>query len=191
VARGWLSSGQVSYSTSERKTWASMSVDVAGAGYFAVQAASGAAFDPVTSTEIAAPYSGDLDIDASIHEPGGWFEHRVELVGDGSSTPILYAVGLRATPAPRRTRYLRLPLFCFDRQLDRNNNPVGYEGFGYDRLRDLEALEQQGGLITLLDQRTGEAVRCQIEKVSYTADSAPSKSMPNFGGMVTLTVLTV
>ena len=40
--------------------------------------------------------------------------------------------------APKRTRYIRFPLQCTDKQLDRNNNPVGYDGFGYDRLKDLE-----------------------------------------------------
>ena len=42
-----------------------------------------------------------------------------------------------------------------------------------------------------MDQRTGESIRCQIDKITYEGTSPPSKNFPNFGGTVTVTLLTV
>jgi hypothetical protein len=195
VDSGWLESGQISFSTAERKTWLSFSVDVSGPGYFQLDANTGVTFSGVTQTQIETPFTDNLDVDVVTHATSGWLAHRITLTGSGTGLPIesptLLSLGLRATPAPKRTRYVRIPLFCFDRQIDRNNNPVGYEGFAYDRLKDLEDLEQAGGLITVMDQRTGESLRCQIDKVGYEGTTPPSKGYPNDGGIITVTLLTV
>lgn len=195
VDSGWLESGQISFSTAERKTWLSFSVDVSGPGYFQLDASTGVTFSGVTQTQIESPFTNDLDVDVVVHGTSGWLAHRITLTGSGTGqpaeSPTLLSLGLRATPAPKRTRYVRLPLKCYDSQIDRNNNPVGYKGFGYDRLKDLEDLEQVGGLITVVDQRTGETLRCQVDKVSYEGTTPPSRDNSNFSGVVTVTLLTV
>lgn len=194
VTKGWVSSGEVSYSTAERKAWSSMTLEVTGAGSVVVDASqAGGNFDAVTQTAVAVPVTTEVDVDTRVHVASGWLEHRVTLNGDGTpdGSPMLQSVGLRAMPSPRRTRYIRLPLLCLDHQADRHNSPVGYDGFAWDRIADLEAMEVRGELITLTDLRTGETVRTQIEQVQFNGYHAPSKIDSNAGGIINLTLLVV
>ena len=191
---GWLDSGLVSFSTAERKAWLSIGIDVTGAGSVYLEANDGSGWQSVTSSVISVPRQDPaLAIDSMAIPPGTSLRHRITLTGDGSAagSPTLQSLGLRATPVPRRTRYFQLSLMCFDFQRDRNNTPVGYEGFAYDRISDLESLEEMGALVTLLDGRTGEGKRCVIDKVSFASTSPPSKRFDGFGGVVTLTLLSV
>lgn len=193
VDQGWIKTGQISFSTAERKTWLSMGMEISGAGYFQILGSTGNDFYAVNQTEVAVPFIGDLNIDSMSHPTSGWFSHVVRLIGNGTvaGSPTLKSMSLRATPAPKRTRYIQLPLLCLDNQIDRNNVPVGYKGFAYDRLKDLESLEETGSLIVVIDQRTGESVRCQIDKVNFSGNTPPNRQYDNFGGIITLTLLTV
>lgn len=193
---GWVDSGLISFSTAERKAWLSMGLEASGSGsvYIEADAGSGTGWSPVVSTVMSVPRSDSaLAIDSSLLEPSPTLRHRIALTGDGTAagSPTLASVSLRATPVPRRTRYIQLALMCFDYQIDRNNNAVGYEGWAYDVLSDLEALEERGILVTLLDKRTGEGRRCVIDKVSFNAETPPDKKFSGFGGVLTLTLLSV
>ena len=193
VPMGWVDSGQVSFSTAERKSWTSIGMDVTGSGSVDVWADDGNGMARVTQTQVKTPLIADLAFDTMLHETSGWLEHRILLYGDGTAagSPTLQSVALRATPAPRRTRMLRIPLLCFDEDVDRNGSPVGYEGFSLDRLIDLESMESQGALVDLTDLRTNEVLKVQIERVQYENSSAPSRARANSGGFLTLTVLVV
>jgi hypothetical protein len=184
---GWLDTGQVSFTTGERKAWQSLMLEVTGVGGIAVLADTGAGLRPVTQTVLATPYIGDVLVDTEAHRASNWMELRLELIGAAQ----VAAFGLRAMPAPRRTRYIRLPLMCFDQQVDRNQVPVGYDGFAYDRLADLEALERSGEVIAVTDLRTGETVSGQIERVSFSGLTPPDRVRGNYGGLITLTLVTV
>lgn len=188
---GWVDSGVISFSTAERKAWLSLSIEVDGGGSLYLEGNVGSGWVPVTQTSIGCPRRDDLEIDAEALPAANSFRHRLGLTGDGATTPIVKAVSLRATPVPRRTRYIRLPLLCFDRNVDRNQNPVGYDGFAADRLFDLEALEESGALVTLIDQRTGESKRCLIDRVSFNNISPPDRRFSGFGGVISLTLLVV
>lgn len=193
VDYGWVESGRISFSTTERKTWIDMWVSVTGNGYIEVETDAGAGYSPLMQTGINVPYVGSSDVDATLNEASEWMTIRVTLTGEGTGavadSPTLEGVLLRATPAPKRTRYVQLPLMAYDFQQDRNNTPVGYEGFGYDRVRDLEELERYGGLVTVVDNRCGEQVRCQIEKVEFRGVTPPSRDHANWGGVATVTLL--
>lgn len=187
VTSAWITSGQVTYSTSERKAWLSMVADIDGTGSVTVEVDSGWGFHAVTQSAVALPFDGNVDIDATAHPASGSLEWRLTLTG----SPVVASVGLRATPSPRRTRYYRIPLSCFDSETDRNSVPVGYDGFAYDRLAALEALEQAGGLLTVTDTRTGEVIRAQVERITFESVTPPSRIAENVGGFVTLTLMSV
>jgi len=193
VTDGWVESGRISFSTAERKTWNSLGLEVDGAGSIYVTGDTGGGFNAVTQSVVSVPYDGNSDIDNNMHPSSGWFNYRLYLTGDGTAagSPTLLSSVLRATPAPHRTRYIRIPLNCFDLEQDRNDMPVGYEGFAYDRLLDLEDLEQNGAVIAVIDTRTNESIRCVIDTITYENDSPPDRSYKNFGGVLTVTLLTV
>lgn len=193
VSSGWLETGKIAFSTPENKTWLSFNLDIDGDGSFYVTASNGGIFEEITQTTVAVPYSGDVDVDSAAISSSAWFVYRLLLSGDGTTagSPTAYSIGLRSTPSPRRTRYIRIPLACADMNTDRNGNKVGYEGFAYDRVKDLEALEESGGIITVIDNRTGESIRCQIDKVNFSGATPPSRNYKNFGGVLILTLLSV
>lgn len=185
---GWLDTGEVSFTTSERKAWQSLTLNVSGSGTAALFSDTGFGFRPASQTILTVPYVGDVLIDTHAHPTSSWMELRLVLIGGG---PKVEAFGLRAWPAPRRTRFIRIPLSCFDLQTDRNQVPVGYDGFAYDRVRDLEALEQSGEIISITDMRTAETIDVQIERVSFSGVTPPDRVRGNFGGICTLTVVTI
>lgn len=191
VDSGWVESGQIAFATAERKTWLSMSTDVQGEGSVYITASTGSTYAQVTQTAVTAPYIGDLDIDSNAHPDSGWMKHRIILSKGATGGPTCYSLGLRATPNPKRTRYIRIPLSCFNNEADRSNNRVGYDTFAADRLLDLETLEERGGLIDVIDNRTGENIRCQIEKVSFLGNRPPDRNYTNYGGIIMLTLLKV
>jgi hypothetical protein len=189
---GWLESGDVTFSTAESKAWQSIILDVAGDGGVGVFGASGAGFSAIAQTAIVTPFTGPLAIDGQVHAPSGLLELRITISSvSGAATPIVRSVGIRALPSPKRNRYIRLPLGAYDHEIDRNQSPIGYEGFAYDRVKDLEALEEAGYLVTVNDTRTGESLTCQIERVSFMATTPPDRGKANVGGVVTLTLLAV
>jgi hypothetical protein len=188
---GWLETGDVTFSTAESKAWQSIIMEIAGNGGVGVFADTGSGFSAVTQTVLATPYVGALSIDGIIHPPSGSMNIRTTLASEGAESPIVRSVGIRALPSPKRNRYIRLPLGAYDHEIDRNQSPIGYEGFAYDRVKDLEALEEAGYLVTVNDTRTGESLTCQIERVSFMATTPPDRGKANVGGVVTLTLLAV
>jgi hypothetical protein len=185
----WVESGQINFDTSEKKAWLGVKVDVGGSsGTVRVYATGPAGVEyEITPGAVNTPVDAYYSINNANLPPSTWLRYRVLITGNAE----LYSIGVQATPLPKRTRYIKLPLECFDNQLDRNNVAVGYEGFGYERLTTLEALEEAGGFVTLVDNRTGESKRCVIDRVSYEGTSPPDRSKGNFGGIVSVTLLSV
>lgn len=191
VDYGWLESGWVNYSTAELKAWQSVFVEADGAGRVSLQADTGNGYSPIVQTSWAAPVSSDASVDQGLHPASTNIRLRVVLTGDGSAGPVLGALSLRAVPVPKRTRYVRIPLLAFDHDMDRNQSPVGYTGFAYDRLRDLEQLEERGDLVQVTDTRSGETLTCQIDRVTFESTTPPDRSRANYGGTISLVLLAV
>jgi len=103
-----------------------------------------------------------------------------------SQSPTVSSYNLRAIPAPRRTRLLRVPVMMFDRETDKAGSVMGYDGYAFDRLNLLEALEQEFAVVPFTDLTTDEKVNVYIERVSYTRTTPPSANDGNNGGIATL-----
>lgn len=192
VPMGWFETGRVTYSTAEQKAWQSVLAESSGNGAMGFFGDSGSGFSPVVQSTIPTPFNGDAEVDTFVHPASGYLNMRVEIYStDDPEGPVLESLGLRAYPNPRRSRFVRIPLMSFDQEVDRNGSPVGYTGFSSDRLFDLENLEASGGLVNISDTRTGENVKCQIEKVTFEASTPPAKGIVNYGGFVTVTALIV
>lgn len=191
LLEGFLETGGVTFSTAESKAWQSVNMEISGSGGVGVFADTGSGFSAVTQTVLATPYIGAVQIDGLINPPSGSMGLRITLASTGTATPVVKSVGIRALPSPKRNRYIRLPLGAYDHEIDRNQSPIGYEGFAYDRVKDLEALEEAGYLVTVNDTRTGETLNCQIERVSFMATTPPDRARSNVGGVVTVTLLAV
>jgi hypothetical protein len=128
----------------------------------------------------------EFELPAGGHE---WVALRFSIRGASAQ---IRSYGIKALPASRRQRLIQLPLQCWDMGQDRNGRAVGYRGYALARLQALEALEQEGDVITFesLTPWGQEAHRCQIDRVQFRQESAPTKTS-GLGGLLTVTLRTV
>ena len=123
--------------------------------------------------------------------PLEFLQYRFDLNRDTSDIttgPIFKGYQIKALPASTRQRLVQLPLFCFDVEQDRFNNEVGYQGRAFERIVDLETLEETGDEVTFQDFTTGEQFGCVIEEISFRKISPPDRRFSGFGGILNVVI---
>ena len=105
--------------------------------------------------------------------------------------PLFTGYQIKALPAIPRQRLIQYPLFCFDHESDKFGNEVGYEGSAYERMTQLEAVENAGDTIQVQDFRTGEAYLGLIEEMDFNNKTPEDKRFSGYGGYLTVTIRTV
>lgn len=186
---GYLSTGQHRFGTLEPKQFHAVRVLVSGpGGTVAISRVdpSGA----VTSLHtVDVSRSSEIDLTLSLTSPGVSVGLRFDLAQDADgNAPILHGYQLRALPAPRRQRLIRVPLQLFDVEGRRPTRSHGGHRTAASRLFALEEMEESGGTFVFQDFRTGEAGTCFIEKIEHEGSTPPSPGESGFGGIVYLTL---
>ncbi len=110
---------------------------------------------------------------------------------DTSKGPTFKGYQAKATIATPRQRLIRYPVFNFDTETDRNGVIVGYKGRAFDRILELDKLEQFGDIVLFQDLNTQEMNQVQIEKISFIRSTPPSGAFSGYGGIIEITVRTV
>jgi hypothetical protein len=110
---------------------------------------------------------------------------------DSSKGPVFKGYQIKATIATPRQRVMRFPVFCYDVETDRYNVLVGYEGRAFERLAQLETIEETGDVVTFQDLTTGESRQCVIEQISFTRLTPPDRGFSGYGGILDITIRTV
>ena len=110
---------------------------------------------------------------------------------DTSKGPLLTGYQLKALPAVPRQRLIQYPLLCFDRESDKFGVMVGYEGRAYDRMTQLESVENAGDTIRIEDFRTGESYLGLIEEMDFINRTPTDKRYSGFGGILVVTIRSV
>ncbi len=110
---------------------------------------------------------------------------------DSSKSPVFKGYQIKATIATPRQRVMRFPVFCYDVETDRYNVLVGYEGRAFERLAQLETIEETGDVVTFQDLTTGESRQCVIEQISFTRLTPPDRGFSGYGGVIDITIRTV
>ena len=98
----------------------------------------------------------------------------------------LEAWSLRAVPAVPRSELLRVPLLCFDREMDNNGGQVGGEGTAIVRYEELVAATSTGLAVDLVDLNNDRTYTVSVEDLSFSQTVAPDRG-EGFGGVITLT----
>jgi hypothetical protein len=112
----------------------------------------------------------------------------------GSSTtagPLFTGYQLKSLPAVPRQRLIQYPLFCYDHESDKFGVEVGYEGSAWDRMQQLEAVENAGDTIRIEDFRTGESYIGLIEEMDFINRTPQDKRFTGFGGTLVVTIRSV
>jgi hypothetical protein len=194
VSSGFLQTGFIRYNTLEPKnfkrligrgefTFGSMSLNTV--------ASDGTVFD-VVSYDVSVPA-----VEVTTSQPAGaqeFIAYKFILTKDGTDGtkgPTFKGYQAKATFATPRQRIIRFPVYCFDVETDRYNVMIGYEGRAIDRINALEAIEENGDIVTWQDLTTGESRQVAIEQITFTRMTPPDRGFTGYGGMLTMTVRTV
>jgi hypothetical protein len=194
VSSGFLQTGFIRYNTLEPKnfkrligrgefTFGSMSLNTV--------ASDGTVFD-VVSYDVSVPA-----VEVTTSQPAGaqeFIAYKFILTKDGTDGtkgPTFKGYQAKATFATPRQRIIKFPVFCFDVETDKYNVMVGYEGRANDRILELEAIEENGDVVTWQDLQTGENRQVVIEQITFTRMTSPDRGFSGYGGTLDILVRTV
>jgi hypothetical protein len=191
VASGYLQTGFIRYNTLENKLFKLLnpridttdggitikSIDYANNEYNLGGFAQGA-----TSSEIGIPYPNSAQEYLA-------FKFTISRSStDATKGPLFTGYQLKSLPAVPRQRIIQYPLFCYDHESDNLGVEVGYEGSAYDRLSQLEAVENVGDTIRVEDFRTGESYIGLIEELDFINRTPSDRRFSGYGGMLIATI---
>jgi hypothetical protein len=110
---------------------------------------------------------------------------------DASKGPLFTGYQLKSLPAVPRQRLIQYPLMCFDHESDHFGVESGYEGSAYERMSQLEQIENVGDTIRVEDFRTGESYIGLIEEMDFRNSTPSDKRFSGYGGLLLVTIRTV
>jgi hypothetical protein len=193
VATGTIRTGYVRYNTLENKIFkflqprydatdgalAIYSVDSQGNQY-----AIGSFDQGAEITQIGIPYP------ATPQQYLGFKFVMSRSTTDTSSGPLFTGYQLRVLPSIPRQRLIQYPVELYDYEMDKFNNPAGYEGSAYNRLITMQSVENLGDLIKVEDFRTGESYLGLIEEMDFINRTPTDKRYSGYGGLLLVTIRT-
>jgi hypothetical protein len=194
IETGYITTGRVRYNTLEPKVYKFLwpRVDLTN-GSMNINS-----IDPNgTDVLIRTSPEGEIVIEGAVTFPDLSTEY-ISLRFTFNRNPVDTELGplfdgwqLKALPATKRTRLIQYPVFVYDHEEDKLNNKIGYEGRAYERIKDLEAIEELADTIQVIDYRTGESFTAIIEELDFSNTTPPDERFENFGGILLITVRTV
>ena len=109
---------------------------------------------------------------------------------DSTLGPLFTGYQIRVLPSIPRQRLIQYPVELYDHEMDKFNNPAGYEGAAYNRLINLQSIENIGDLIKIEDYRTGESYLGLIEEMDFINRTPTDKRYSGYGGLLLITIRT-
>jgi hypothetical protein len=191
---GYLTTGYIRYNTLEPKnfkrlvargdfTYGSMTLETV--------TADGTEYDVVAYDASVPPVEVTT---SNPQEAQEYLAYKFIMYRDGTDAtkgPIMKGYQAKATIATPRQRVMRFPVYCYDVETDRYNVQTGYEGRAFDRIGQLESVEQNGDVLTWQDLTTGESRQVVIEQISFTRLTPPDRGFTGYGGVIDITIRTV
>ena len=105
--------------------------------------------------------------------------------------PVFNGYNLKALPAVPRQRLIQYPLFCYDHEADKFGVEEGYEGSAYERMSQLEQVENAGDTVRVQDFRTGESYLGIIEELDFVNKTPSGPRFNGYGGLLIVTVRSI
>jgi hypothetical protein len=109
---------------------------------------------------------------------------------DNTKGPLFTGYQIRSLASIPRQRLIQYPVELYDNEMDKFNNPAGYEGSAYNRLLNMQELENLGDLIRVEDFRTGESYLGLIEEMDFINKTPTDKRYSGYGGLLLVTIRT-
>jgi hypothetical protein len=109
---------------------------------------------------------------------------------DSTQGPIFTGYQVNTLPSIPRQRLIQYPIFMYDYEMDKFNNPTGYDGYAFNRLSTMQSIEDIGDLVRVEDFRTGESYLGLIEEMDFINKTPTDKRYSGFGGLLLITIRT-
>jgi len=191
---GYLRTGFIRYNTTENKIFKIMQTRVDNTyGDVAIDSITG----DETFYRIGAFGQGTTVSDVNISFPTTAAEYLgfqfsfARSSTDTTQGPVFTGYQVKSLPAVPRQRLIQYPVFCYDHEKDHYGVEVGYEGSAYDRISQLEAIENLGDTIRVEDFRTGESFLGLIEEMDFINRTPTDKRFSGYGGTLLVTIRSV
>jgi len=191
---GYLTTGYIRYNTLEPKNFKRLvargDFDY-GSMTLETVTADGTEYDVVAYDASVPPVEVTT---SNPQEAQEYLAYKFILYRDGTTAsrgPVMKGYQAKATIATPRQRVMRFPVYCYDVETDRYNVQVGYEGRAFDRINQLESVEENGDVVTWQDLTTGESRQAVIEQISFTRLTPPDRGFTGYGGVIDITIRTV
>ena len=188
---GTLQTGFHRFATLEPKQFQSVKVRVGGTGGSIVVSKVLSDGSVVSLLTLDVSQATAEEITLSMSTPAEMVGLQFDLSRSGTDAtkgPTLLGYQLRALPAPKRQRLIRIPVLLMDVERRGVTQSVGHTDGAWERLQALEDMEQSGGTFQFQDLRTGEAGTVYIESIEHAGTTPPGKQSTGFGGYVFLTL---
>jgi hypothetical protein len=194
IPTGFLTTGYIRYNTLEPKNFKRL---IARGNYeyglmtLETVTADGTEYNVVTYDSSVPPVEVTTSVPQEAQEYLAYkfiFERDAD---DPTLGPVMEGYQAKATIATPRQRVMRFPVYCFDVETDRYNVQVGYDGRAFERIAQLESVEENGDVLTWQDLTTGESRQVVIEQVSFTRLTPPDRGFTGYGGVIDITIRTV
>jgi hypothetical protein len=194
IAEGYLRSGYIRYNTLEGKIFKLLQarVDNTNGGFN---------IDSIDSSDnffrIGTFTQGGTTPEVNINYPIGAQEYMgfnftlTRSTTDLSKGPLFTGYQIKSLPAIPRQRLIQFPLVCYDHESDHFGVETGYEGSAYDRMTELEQIENLGDTIRVEDFRTGESFIGLIEEMDFVNKTPSDRRFSGYGGNLIVTIRTV
>ena len=194
VSSGYLQTGYVRYNTLEGKLFKLLTprIDTTNGGlsissisYDGTEYPIGSFAQESAVQEIGIPYP------QGAQEYMGFKFTLTRSTSITTAGPLFTGYQLKSLPAVPRQRLIQYPLFCYDHESDKFGVEVGYESSAWDRMQQLEAVENAGDTIRIEDFRTGESFIGLIEEMDFINRTPQDKRFTGFGGTLVVTIRSV
>jgi len=194
MTTGYLTTGYIRYNTLEPKNFKRL----LGRGDFTYGSMTLETVDEAGTEYDIISYDATVSpVEVTTSQPTGsqeYVAYKFILFRDATDTtkgPTFKGYQAKATIATPRQRVIRFPVYCFDVETDKYNVMVGYEGRAFDRIGQLESIEEDGDVVTWQDLTTGESRQCVIEQITFNRATPPDRGFTGYGGILTMTIRTV
>jgi hypothetical protein len=194
VATGYLRTGFIRYNTLETKIYKLLQarIDTTNGGLSIESIDSrDTAFNIGTFAQGSTVPEINVNYPTTAQEYLGFKFTFTRSSTDATKGPLFTGYQLKSLPAVPRQRLIQYPVFCYDHESDKFGNEVGYEGSAYDRMSQLEAIENVGDTIRVQDFRTGESYLGIIEEMDFMNKTPEDKRFSGFGGTLLVTMRTI
>ena len=194
VSEGYIRTGYIRYNTLETKIYKLLQarIDTANGGINIDSIDSrDTAYNIGTFSQGATVPEINVNYPTTAQEYLGFRFTLLRSTTDVTKGPLFTGYQLKSLPAVPRQRLIQYPVFCYDHESDKFSNEVGYEGSAYERMSQLESIENAGDTIRVQDFRTGESYIGLIEEMDFINKTPEDKRFSGFGGTLLVTIRTV